>query len=524
MQPHPIPAHDGNDNEQRDHPLSFHWHAPTLVETLGLSLERKQAQALNAILTEAILLNRADPERWISYSRRRAFYSETSRYRSTSFTYRTVTWSVDLAIERGLLDGWKAPANSYGKRQSTLRAAKPLTDMFANRALAVTYDPFETLILRDREGNSVSYRDTDQTRAIRKKTDEINEALAATSIGHPNLGTVRPGDPIAFRNASAGLARNQLTRIFTEGFNRHGRFYGGWWQNIPKQERERLTIDGHATDEIDFPRLHITMAYARAGMQLTGDPYDISPWPVALVKRAVNVALNARTRTAALRSIASEMGGEGAFSKADALLTAIEQRHAPIADLLFSDAGMILMNDDAAITERIMLDLIRKGIVALPVHDSFRAASDKSGGIIEAMAAAMQGYFTRVSRSGGITNRPTVPQMVPAPSGDGVGDGALAFVVMPDLFGGDDVSVPFPDLDGWRGGVMPRSVANAVRHAAHFRGLTHDDLAHAVGLSRKHLTNALNRVFGVRPDVADALRAFLLNEAVTVRGYAKGIA
>ena len=41
------------------------------------------------------------------------------------------------------------------------------------------------------------------------------------------------------------LTRTQLYRVFNDlEFNTGGRFYGGWWQNIPKQFRRLVTIDG----------------------------------------------------------------------------------------------------------------------------------------------------------------------------------------------------------------------------------------------------------------------------------------
>jgi hypothetical protein len=40
------------------------------------------------------------------------------------------------------------------------------------------------------------------------------------------------------------LSKRTLTRMFTNGsFEEGGRFYRGWWQNVPSEYRKFITID-----------------------------------------------------------------------------------------------------------------------------------------------------------------------------------------------------------------------------------------------------------------------------------------
>jgi hypothetical protein len=153
--------------------------------------------------------------------------------------------------------------------------------------------------------------------------------------------------PVQLGKANAGPARRTLHRVYTESWDQHGRFYGHWWQNIPKGERARLTVNGELIFRADYPRLHITIAYAEARVPPHGDPYEIGSWPVSLVKVAVNIILNAKDRTSALRAVAQHIGGQGAFATARLLLEEIERRHAPIKDSFYSKAGLRLMNTDS---------------------------------------------------------------------------------------------------------------------------------------------------------------------------------
>jgi hypothetical protein len=220
-------------------------------------------------------VGRADPEGWISYSRRKEWWSQASRYRGAAYTYTTVTRSVDTLAAAGLIEHNKAPAGSYRQVQSTFRASPALVAALGGSPLPVVYDPAETLLLRDNDGAPVDYRDTEQTRRIRKTLAKINEAIGSAVVAHPGLGAVADGVPVRLGKSTPGPAKRTMHRVFTESWNQHGRFYGPWWQNIPKGERKRLTLNGEPIFEADYPRLHITLAYAAAGVPLAGDPYEI---------------------------------------------------------------------------------------------------------------------------------------------------------------------------------------------------------------------------------------------------------
>ena len=156
----------------------------------------------------------------------------------------------------------------------------------------------------------------------------------------------------------------RLHRVFTNDWKHHGRFYGGWWQNIPKEQRARLLINGEDTAEHDYPSFHISLAYAVAGVPIPrGDLYELQTdrWPRNLVKLAANTMLNARDRRAALGAVVQEAveGGilvrrRGIFANVSELLDAVERRHTAIQRAFFSDAGLTLMNVDSGMAERII--------------------------------------------------------------------------------------------------------------------------------------------------------------------------
>jgi hypothetical protein len=244
---------------------------------------------------------------------------------------------------------------------------------------------------------------------------------------------------------SLGVVRNSLHRVFNRGsFSLGGRFYGPWCQNIPQELRPFITIDERPTIELDYPRLHPTLLYAEADQRLCGDAYEISGWDRRLVKIAFNTLVNADTRVAAIRSIAREIGGQGAYRKAEQLVQAIEAKHQPIASAFGTGAGLRLMRRDSGMTERIMLQLVRKGVVVLPIHDSYIVphGTKTKGELMEAMASALHRFAGKSAVGAGACTK-NIPQY-----GDkSVVSSVAVFVFFPDLpqrdfFGGDRLAIP----------------------------------------------------------------------------------
>ena len=194
------------------------------------------------ILTEAFVVGRADPDGWISYSRRYEFYAaRRSRYWPTTYTFDTIVPAVDQLAAAGLLDHEKMPSGSRG-RQSRFRASPELHKRLSDAPLAVLHDPHELVILRDHEGNLVDYSDTERSRRWRRNIEEINEGIMSAAI-ELRSGLVRNGDPLQVGKSKIGAASNKLYRVFNRSkFSLGGRFYGAWWQNIPAESRATTSL------------------------------------------------------------------------------------------------------------------------------------------------------------------------------------------------------------------------------------------------------------------------------------------
>jgi hypothetical protein len=523
-----------------DHPLGCHWRpiAADAFAVLNLPpMPGAAATVRNQILAEAYVVGLAEPDRWISYSRRRASYAlRRSRYRSRTYTYDRVVPAVDHLAALGLLDHQKMPPGNL-KWQSRFKASQALLEALNQSPPVLVHEPRESIRLRDQDDELVPYKDTSQTWRWRRNLKKINSALLSVTIGLKDR-PIREGDPLRVGRANIGAATVRLHRVFNlSSFLLGGRFYGGWWQNIPKASRAHITINGAPTVEMDYPRLHPTLLYAECGQPMHGEPYDIPGIKRSLVKVAFNTLVNADTRIAAIRAIAEEIGGEGAFAKAEALVHKIETKHAPIAHKFGTGAGRRLMRRDSDMTEYLLLRLIKRGIVALPVHDSYIVRASDKGALLEAMAMALRKFVTKtpVKSAKSCTE---VPQDGASSSASGAVSGAALAalpsnlsmgvpslgmppagciaMVLPALAGSGEVSIPVSGVLSWNGGVAPAGVQRGLRHEMQRRSLCHADVSDRLGVSCSQFDDIMHGRSAASPDVAARIRDILVEGAKTV--------
>src|SRR5215217_2991659 len=169
-----------DDGSSIDKPLAFHWRAldEGWIDALALPKARSRAyeQARASILLETMITARSAPEAWISYSRRKNWYSTGQRYRSTAYGFSTVPKAVDELEKLDLLEHDRAEPGRFGW-QSSFRATPPLIQAAA--LPGTVYDPGEIIRLKDEDDGLVDYMDTNNTIRMRRTLASINEALRA---------------------------------------------------------------------------------------------------------------------------------------------------------------------------------------------------------------------------------------------------------------------------------------------------------------------------------------------------------
>ena len=175
-----------------------------------------------------------------------------------------------------------------------------------------------------------------------------------------------------------------------------GRFYGGWWQQIPSKQRRLIRIDGALTVEADYSSIHPRILYAWANTPFPqGDFYDLGlpDWKGKdidknrrdIVKRYVNAVINARGRYRLSKADETTLG----ISSSD-LKELLYTKHTPIKEFFNSGAGLKAQRADSNIANDVMLGMAEIGEVALPVHDSFIVRESMAGYLKELMRKAFK--------------------------------------------------------------------------------------------------------------------------------------
>lgn len=165
------------------------------------------------------------------------------------------------------------------------------------------------------------------------------------------------------------LTKRTLYRVFNNGtFEDGGRFYGGWWQQIPSEFRRFITLDGKHTVEVDYSAIHPTMIYAELGLAIPEDHYALPIGHRDLVKSTFNALINARgPNIKRLEGYSAQKVG----MPWEEFLKLVRSSYPQFEQYFGTGYGLKLQRKDSDIAEAVMLDFAGRGIPILPVHDSF---------------------------------------------------------------------------------------------------------------------------------------------------------
>ena len=280
----------------------------------------------------------------VSYSRNKNYYQDPNRqfYWLPWFSYAYIISAVDQMEAAGLLiHDRKKRGNRHW--QSWFRATQKLM----NFKTEMKYRPKHRVILRNKEKNEIAYNE--RARLVIKMIrdiDAINAYLARQTI---TLGdaVLKEGDPLFVDlHCISGALRISTRRIFHDGsFGLGGRWYNDL-QNIPRAARNRLRLNGQPVAIHDYSAFYPGLLYAMVGAECDGDPYTIPDWPREVSKPTLNILINAKNQTAAVRATAKklkELGDNASqkdrHTKARAIIGILKKRNAPIARYFNSDIG-----------------------------------------------------------------------------------------------------------------------------------------------------------------------------------------
>ena len=122
-------------------------------------------------------------------------------------------------------------------------------------------------------GKNIGYKSNRKIVQMEKNLQKFNWALEKTHVDlfitkdeekELNLRITKKAQREAGNIREIQYQDKSLQRIFNVDFEHGGRFYGGFWQQIPSEYRHRLTIHNQFTTEIDYSQIHPTILYNKS--------------------------------------------------------------------------------------------------------------------------------------------------------------------------------------------------------------------------------------------------------------------
>ena len=344
-----------------------------------------------------------------SINLRSGYYSELPRYRDENLTYKQVKAAFEGMIDCRLIE--ITTAGSYRRDIGIGKVTRFIpTDRLSEKFESLEGHPAfqpkpdtsgDIIILRnkiDDRQQDVDYLDTPKTERFRSNLTKINDCFVKhwadlriedTEVTNLALRINQDED-----KQPIDLSRRTLTRIFTNGsFEEGGRFYRGWWENVPSEDRKFITIDEGVTTEYDFSQLSPHMLYFAYNHKLGEvDAYDrvLDGEHRDVVKQAFNAMVQS---SSPLNQKPNKINMDGMEMDWRELRQRILDAHKPIQDLFFTGIGNKLQFKDSCVAESVMLQFAEQNQVALPIHDSFIMREGFAGDLEEAMRRAFYDEF-----------------------------------------------------------------------------------------------------------------------------------
>ena len=336
----------------------------------------KIRQHLTHIVLEAFRTHCALPTLSMGVHLGNKFYNEgTGRYHPSHLSYRIVKNVTEFLVSAGHLEmpegkgGWHPIVHQ--RRTTRFRATRRLVELChqygINRFMIVPYENPEVIVLRARKkrgksrGDLIDYANTPFTRLARKNLERINSFISSHRIDLDITDDQEEALLLRLRgreDAYIDYTKTRLVRIFNHSFDCGGRYYRGWWQGIPSDQRLFITINGKRTVELDFSGNHFAIMYAQIGLDTPmPDPYALRDFGGHLrgnIKIALNIIINCSSREEAVAAIDHRIAA-GELSRelvgGEHLLRAFVEAHPLIRDKIASGEGVRAQFVDSRVAE-----------------------------------------------------------------------------------------------------------------------------------------------------------------------------
>ena len=428
-----------------------------------LELNSGYKQELKKKLLKLVIVNlinayHPNNNSYLAYSRNSGNYADLAKKHGEHIAYKSMKAIADSLKTGDFIEDHLGVNFRYFKRDSRMRMTKKLRDLLNRKIILnnqIEIDPYANCIVQRQQvittkptldqngkpaiykigpnkGNprteeiktqiDVDYEETTETKRMRSTLTAYNNLLRRTFIDIPDF----PDNGLEYEGTDSNGKATKNTiwiddsnkfvrRIFNNNsWEDGGRFYGGWWTNLPKEWRDKIKLNDEWTVEVDYSGLHIKLLYNLKGIEYVDDPYEIQiPYfKIAdktqfreLIKTVFLILINAKDEISGIRGIRKSFHDNKELhwfkkqfgetnkktltnSLIKKLIDPIKIKHKRINKYFMSGEGIRLMNLDSRIAEEVINFYTMEQTPILCVHDSFIVPISHSNDLNGVMAEA----------------------------------------------------------------------------------------------------------------------------------------
>ena len=343
-----------------------------------------------------------DPTMYSGYRRGSNFYSELDERYNKKKISRMLIEIVGVMTKKGYAENIKGHYYRTRKGKSHIARVKATKKLISLLVDDFKIKPYmlgkcrgsECIILRDLDTESdakvdIPYDDTPETIRMRQNLYAYNNLLRRSFIDIPHYPEEGVLSVSGKRKIKINRNNKFVRRVFNNGsWDDGGRFYGGWWQMLPKEWRQNITIDLEPVFEVDYSGLHIVILYVLEGIdywrKIGKDPYKIKGYEDSermrrLLKLVLLAAINATNKIAAIKAVRKHINFnkdefdwvyESGISIGE-MIEKFASEHEPIRRYFFSGYGIKLQRIDSKMAEYVIDNMTKYHLPVLCIHDSF---------------------------------------------------------------------------------------------------------------------------------------------------------
>ncbi|HEY8356213.1 MAG TPA: hypothetical protein VIL30_02030 [Ramlibacter sp.] len=383
------------------------WHKPKKAD----SAERKQKRhdTLKLLVLNVIVFNWSDKDLWVQTPANKTWYTQNGFWLPKCLSKATVLSVRDFLVQQGYAEAVAGRPSSSARlrRNAAMRATKKLAalafDMCVDRQHIKQSTRHDLIHLK--APKPVKRRNSFLvTPELQQKIDNltiINQQFRRTHIDI-KLTTkqeremmeqiIKKQDKLTDIEDDTDLMVDRTQdccyRVYNNGtFEEGGRYYGPWWQSVPRRYRKHIMINGKRTVELDYSSMHPTILGQRLGITIPDKFYEIEIGTKKIVKQTFNALLNARGTS--IKPVDGYDEAKVGMPWRE-FLKRIKEHYAPFKSYFGKGEGLKLQRIDSDIAEAVMLHFAKSGRTVLPVHDSFICTEEMEQELAEIMEAEFQ--------------------------------------------------------------------------------------------------------------------------------------